>query len=90
MLSNGVDSYTIGTQEREESTSALSERFQMGLNYSGNGKSPDLRSTEHGSSYSKTEQGGELQLYVVSSDMTNAQVTYGQEQENQYLMVLLH
>lgn len=68
----------------------MPERFQKRLDYCGNGKCPDLRSLEHGSSYSNTEHGGELQLYMVSSNMTNAQVTHGQEQENQCLVVLLH
>lgn len=53
---------------------SVSEKFQMSPSYSGNGKSPDLMSTEHDSGYLNTEQGGELQLHVVSSNMTNSQV----------------
>jgi len=69
---------------------SVPERFQKSLHYFGNGKSPDLSSTEDGFSYSNTEHVGELWLYVVSSDMANPQVTHGQKQENQCLMVLLH
>lgn len=60
---------------------SVPERFQKSQNYCGNSKSPDLRSAERGSSYSNTEHGGELQLYVVSSDMTNPQVTWARAGE---------
>lgn len=84
MLSKYVCGYTISIQEIEEQSVLfcfVPQRFKKCLDYSGDGKSPDLRSTEHGSSYSNTELGGELQLYVVSSDMTNPQVTWARPGE---------